>query len=144
MRSFVTLLLVAVLLLAAIVPTAMAAVLQVTARLLDSQPQRTDRTDANAVAIAGSPRSTALVRGPPGLHSSTVKASHSLEVECDRRLLGTVLTYLTLEFAAMMGVPVRPEHIQEMTRLLKQSTAVRVERQHAGDDPPPGFLPTDA
>jgi hypothetical protein len=60
-----------------------------------------------------------------------------------RRLVGTVLAYLTLEFAALVGVPVRPEQVQEMTRLLKQSTAVLVERQDSGDDPP-GVEPPDA
>lgn len=54
-----------------------------------------------------------------------------------RRKLPTIFAYLALELAALFGVPVRPEHVQEMTRLLKQSQVICVERSDSGDPPVP-------
>lgn len=57
------------------------------------------------------------------------------------RLAGVVLAYVTLELATLLGVPVRPEQVQEMTRLLKQAAVVRVERHDSRDEPPPADFP---
>ncbi len=54
-----------------------------------------------------------------------------------KQWLGAVFVYLNLELAALLGVPVRPDQVAEMTRLLGQTTVARVERQDAGTDPPP-------
>jgi len=43
---------------------------------------------------------------------------------------------LTLELGAMMGVAVRLDQIEEMTRLLNQAQIVSVRREDAGGNPP--------
>lgn len=43
---------------------------------------------------------------------------------------------LTLELGAMMGVAVRLDQIEEMTRLLNQAQVASVQREDAGGDPP--------
>ena len=53
------------------------------------------------------------------------------------RKMATVLAYLTLELAALLGVPVRVDEIEEMARLLNQTRAVGVERRKEAGDPPP-------
>jgi hypothetical protein len=53
-----------------------------------------------------------------------------------RRRFATVLAYLTLEFAALLGAPIRPEQIEEMTRLLNRTQVVYVEEDDNGGDPP--------
>jgi hypothetical protein len=53
-----------------------------------------------------------------------------------RRWLATVLAYLTLELGSLLGVPVRLDQIEEMTRLLNQTLVTRVERRESGGDPP--------
>ncbi len=55
-----------------------------------------------------------------------------------KRRFATILTYLTLELGAMMGVPVRLDQIEEMTRLLNKAQIVHVVREDAGGDPPEG------
>ena len=58
-----------------------------------------------------------------------------------------MVAYLTLELGAMLGVPVRLDQIEQMTRLLNQTVAARVERRENGGDPPsplpPGWLESD-
>ena len=53
-----------------------------------------------------------------------------------KRRLATILTYLTLEMGALLGVPVRLDQIEEMTRLMNQVQVVAVMREDAGGDPP--------
>ncbi len=53
-----------------------------------------------------------------------------------KRRLATVFTYLMLEVGALMGAPVRPEQIQEITRLLNQTQVAQVAERDAGGDPP--------
>lgn len=54
-----------------------------------------------------------------------------------KRKLATLLAYLTLEFGALTGVPVRLDQIEEMTRLLSRPPQVLVQQPDAGGDPPP-------
>lgn len=54
-----------------------------------------------------------------------------------KRRLATIFTYLTLELGAMLGVPVRLDQIEEMTRLLTQTQVVCVVKDEASGDPPP-------
>ena len=53
-----------------------------------------------------------------------------------RRKLATVFAYLTLECAALLGAPIRPEQIEEITRLLNQTQVVQVKEDDGGGDPP--------
>lgn len=54
------------------------------------------------------------------------------------RKFATILAYLTLEWAALFGVPVRLDQVEEMTRLLNQTRAAGVElRDQGSGDPPP-------
>jgi hypothetical protein len=53
-----------------------------------------------------------------------------------KRWLATVFTYLMLEVGALMGAPVRPEQIEEITRLLSQTVVTEVVEHDAGGDPP--------
>jgi hypothetical protein len=53
-----------------------------------------------------------------------------------KRRLATILTYLTLEIGAMMGVPIRPEQIEELTRALNGTQVVHVVREEESGDPP--------
>jgi hypothetical protein len=53
-----------------------------------------------------------------------------------KRWLATVFTYLMLEVGALMGAPVRPEQIEEITRLLSQTVVTEVVERDAGGDPP--------
>lgn len=52
-----------------------------------------------------------------------------------RRWVGTLFVYLNLELAALLGVPVRPEEVSEVTRLLTQTQVTRVEQEGADGDP---------
>jgi hypothetical protein len=62
-----------------------------------------------------------------------------------KRWLATVFTYLMLEVGALMGAPVRPEQIEEITRLLSQTVVSEVVERDAGGDPPdPSDPETDA
>lgn len=61
-----------------------------------------------------------------------------------RNRLATVFAYLTLELAALLGAPVRPEQIEEMTRLLNQTQVVYVEEEDNGGDPPDPPAPEDS
>ncbi|GMU65022.1 MAG: hypothetical protein AMXMBFR36_12960 [Acidobacteriota bacterium] len=54
-----------------------------------------------------------------------------------RRKLATLLTYLVLEIGALVGLPVRLDQIEEMTRLLNRTLVVQVERRTDDGDPPP-------
>ena len=54
-----------------------------------------------------------------------------------RRRLATVLAYLTLELGALLGVPIRLDQIEEMSRLLNQTVASGVEPRGGGGAPPP-------
>jgi hypothetical protein len=53
-----------------------------------------------------------------------------------KRRLATILTYLTLELGAMMGVPVRLDQIEEMTRLMNRVQVVQIVKDEASGDPP--------
>ena len=53
------------------------------------------------------------------------------------RKLATILAYLTLEWGALFGVPVRLDQIEEMTRLLNQTQVAGIELRDQGGDPPP-------
>jgi hypothetical protein len=53
-----------------------------------------------------------------------------------KRLLATVFTYLMLEAGALLGAPVRPEQIQEITRLLNKTLVTEVAQRDADGDPP--------
>lgn len=57
-----------------------------------------------------------------------------------KRWLATIFTYLMLQVGALLGAPVRPEQIQEITRLLSQTVVTEVVKRDAGGDPPD---PTD-
>jgi hypothetical protein len=46
------------------------------------------------------------------------------------------MAYLILELGALLGVPVRPDQIELMTRLLNQTQVTRVERGESGGEPP--------
>ncbi len=53
-----------------------------------------------------------------------------------KRRLATIFTYLTLELGAMLGVPIRLDQIEEMTRLLNQAQmaqVVSVQREDGGE-----------
>ena len=54
-----------------------------------------------------------------------------------RKKLATLSTYLVLEIGALVGVPVRLDHIEEMTRLLNRTLVVEVERRNDDGEPPP-------
>jgi hypothetical protein len=54
-----------------------------------------------------------------------------------KRRLATILTYLTLELGAMLGVPVRLDQIEEMTRRLQRATVEQVAPDQESGDPPP-------
>ncbi len=54
-----------------------------------------------------------------------------------KRRLATIFTYLTLELGAMLGVPVRLDQIEAMTRLLNQAQVVSVFKLEEAGDPPP-------
>lgn len=61
-----------------------------------------------------------------------------------RRWLATALAYLTLEIGALLGVPVRLDQIEEMTRLLNQTqVTMTVDRDAGGDPPRPDDEPVD-
>ena len=47
------------------------------------------------------------------------------------------LLYLMLEVGALSGVPMRPEQVEELTRLLNGTAVVAVSRREDGGDPPP-------
>jgi len=50
--------------------------------------------------------------------------------------LASVLAYLILELGALVGVPMRPDQIEEMTRMMNDAAVVRVvERDDQGDPP---------
>lgn len=53
------------------------------------------------------------------------------------RKLATLLAYVTLELGALLGVPVRLDQIEEMSRLLNQTRAAGLELRDDGGDPPP-------
>lgn len=53
-----------------------------------------------------------------------------------QRWLATVFTYLMLQVGTLLGAPIRPEEIQEITRLLSQTRVTQVVRRDAGGDPP--------
>jgi hypothetical protein len=53
-----------------------------------------------------------------------------------KRRLATILTYLTLEMGALLGVPVRLDQIEEMTRLMNQVQVVLVVKDEENGDPP--------
>jgi uncharacterized protein (DUF697 family) len=52
------------------------------------------------------------------------------------RLLATVFTYLMLEVGTLFGAPLRPEQIQEITRLLNKTLVTEVAQRDAEGDPP--------
>jgi len=53
-------------------------------------------------------------------------------------LLAKLLLYLTLELGALVGVPMRADEIEELTRLMNGTQVVRlVEREPDGDPPEP-------
>jgi hypothetical protein len=54
-----------------------------------------------------------------------------------KRRLATIFTYLTLELGAMLGVPVRLDQIEEMTRLLNRTQVVSVMPDEESGEPPP-------
>jgi len=55
-----------------------------------------------------------------------------------KRKLATLAAYLTLELGALLGVPVRLDQIEEMSRLLNQTRAAGLElRDDDSGDPPP-------
>ncbi len=53
-----------------------------------------------------------------------------------RRRLATILAYLTLEIGALVGVPVRLDQIEEMTRLLSRPQVSSVAERNGGGEPP--------
>ncbi len=53
-----------------------------------------------------------------------------------KRWLATVFTYLMLEVGALLGAPLRPEQIQEITRLLNKTLVTEVAQRDDGGDPP--------
>lgn len=60
-----------------------------------------------------------------------------------RRWCAQVLIYAVLELGALLGVPMRPSEIEEMTRRMNNAVAelVRPEEDPSGD--PPGPDPDD-
>lgn len=54
-----------------------------------------------------------------------------------KRRLATILTYLTLEVGALLGVPVRLDQIEEMTRRLQRAPVEQVAVDQESGDPPP-------
>ena len=53
--------------------------------------------------------------------------------------LAKVAMYLILEIGALTGVPMRPDEIEKMTRVMNDSLVaecVRGERERSGDPPP--------
>jgi hypothetical protein len=50
--------------------------------------------------------------------------------------LATAFTYLMLEYGALLGAPIRPEQIEEITRLFNQTQVTQVAERDAGGDPP--------
>lgn len=53
-----------------------------------------------------------------------------------KRWLATVFTYLMLELGALHGAPIRPEQIEEITRLLNRTVVTEVAQRDADGDPP--------
>jgi len=52
------------------------------------------------------------------------------------RWLAKTLLYLTLEFGALVGVPMRVDEIEELTRLMNNTQVVQLlERDDDGDPP---------
>lgn len=52
-----------------------------------------------------------------------------------KRLLSKLLIYAMLEAGAIMGVPMRPDQIEEMTRLMNDAVIEEVVREDSGDPP---------
>jgi len=53
-----------------------------------------------------------------------------------RRLLATLFTYLALELGVALGLPLRPEQIEELTRVLNQTQVVCVVKDEESGEPP--------
>lgn len=53
-----------------------------------------------------------------------------------RRRLATILAYLTLEVGALVGVAVRLDQIEEMTRLLNRTQVTWSTERDASGEPP--------
>jgi len=51
--------------------------------------------------------------------------------------LAKILMFLVLETGALAGVPMRPDQIEELTRIMNRTAVVDVQRQDDGDDDPP-------
>ena len=53
-----------------------------------------------------------------------------------RRWLAKLMLFAVLEVGALAGVPIRPDQIEELARLMNQTVATTVKRREAdGDDP---------
>ena len=54
-----------------------------------------------------------------------------------KRRAGQILIYATLEMGALMGVPMRPDDIEEMTRRMNNAVAevARPDEDPSGDPP---------
>ena len=54
-----------------------------------------------------------------------------------RKSLRTILTCVVLEVGVLSGVPVRPEHIQELMHLMTTPKVAHTspDERYAGDDP---------
>lgn len=53
-----------------------------------------------------------------------------------RRWLAKMLMFLALEVGALVGVPLRPDDIEQISRLMHRTVAVEVlERDDEGDPP---------
>lgn len=54
-----------------------------------------------------------------------------------RHWLAKILMFLVLETGALVGVPMRPDQIEELTRIMNQTAVVSVQREDDGDGDPP-------
>ena len=52
-----------------------------------------------------------------------------------RRWLAKTLMFLMLELGALFGVPMRPEQIEELTRMMNGTKAVELRHEEQDDDP---------
>ena len=55
-----------------------------------------------------------------------------------RNLLAKIFLYAMLEFGALVGVPIRPDEIETLTRLMNSTQVVQVvKKENDGDGDPP-------
>jgi len=59
-----------------------------------------------------------------------------------RHWLAKILMFLVLETGALVGVPMRPDQIEELTRILNQTAVVNVQRREDDGDGEPPTVPT--